>query len=71
MYCSTRPGGDGHVADRDFYAELSLATIGPMSGASQKVGRSLVRSAILIFIAILAFAAIPAELCGKMGDGVR
>jgi hypothetical protein len=32
-----------------------------MSGASQKVGRSLVRSAILIFIAILAFATTPAR----------
>jgi hypothetical protein len=52
------------LPDRDFYAELSLATIGPMSGASQKVGRSLVRSAILIFIAILAFATMPARAQG-------
>ena len=56
------------LPDRDFYAELSLATIGPMSGAAQKVGRSLMRSAILIFIAILAFATTPARAQGTWLD---
>jgi hypothetical protein len=48
------------LRDRDFCAELSSTTIGPMSSASQK-GRSIVRSAIPIFLAILAFATTPAR----------
>ena len=51
------------LPDCDFCAELSLATIGPMSGASQK-GESLVRSAVLVFLAVLAFAMTPARAQG-------
>ena len=51
------------MRDRDFCAELSLATTGPMSGTSQK-RRSVVRSAIPIFLAILAFATTPARAQG-------
>jgi len=49
------------LPDRDFCAELSLATIG---GQAPRKGRSLVRSAILILLAILAFATTPARAQG-------
>ena len=47
-----------------FATELSLATTGPMSGASQK-GEFIVRSAILIFLATLAFATTSARAQGR------
>jgi hypothetical protein len=58
----------GMLPDRDFYAELSLLTIGPDVRRLAKRGRSLVRSAILIFIAILAFATTPARAQGTWLD---
>jgi LTXXQ motif family protein len=58
----------GMLPDRDFYAELSLLTIGPDVRRLAKRGRSLVRSAILIFIAILAFGTTPARAQGTWLD---
>jgi LTXXQ motif family protein len=46
------------LCDRDFCAELRLATTGVRR--PRKMGRSVVRSAILLFLAILAFATTPA-----------
>src|SRR5436190_8748643 len=55
------------LRDRDFCAELELATT-VRCPAPRERGRSIVRSAILIFLAILAFATTPARAQGTWLD---